>query len=130
MHSELPPLIVWIALWMVNTYSKFQLISSVNTDTKKNVKVFVSQKMGIILKKKKMNFEIVSLGRYIALSIVNTYSKFRVNILSNSRDITKCQSFSKSKTGHNSEKKNMHFELSPLLVWIALWIVNMYCQFQ
>ena len=29
----------------------------------------------------------------------------------------------KWKNGHNSVRK-MHFELSPLIVWIALWIVN------
>ena len=35
------------------------------------------------------------------------------------------------KMGHNSEKtKKMHFELSPLIVWIALWIVNTYFEFQ
>ena len=38
--------------------------------------------------------------------------------------------FSKSKKGHNSEKTKMHFELSPLIVWIALWIVNKYSEFQ
>ena len=37
---------------------------------------------------------------------------------------------SKSKKGVNSEKKIMHFELSPLIVWIALWIVNTYSEFQ
>ena len=36
----------------------------------------------------------------------------------------------KSKKGHNSKKKNMHFELSPLIIWIALWIVNTYSEFQ
>ena len=35
---------------------------------------------------------------------------------------------SKMKKGHNSEK--MHFELSPLIVWIALWAVNTYSEFQ
>ena len=34
----------------------------------------------------------------------------------------------KSKKGHNSEK--MHFELSPLIVWIAVWLVNAYSEFQ
>ena len=34
----------------------------------------------------------------------------------------------KSKKGHNSEK--MHFELSPLIIWISLWIVNTYSEFQ
>ena len=48
--------------------------------------------------------------------------QFQVNIFSNNRDITKCQSFLKSKKGHNSEK--MQFELSPSIIWIALWIVN------
>ena len=28
------------------------------------------------------------------------------------------------------KKKKMHFELSPLIVWIALWIVNTYFDFQ
>ena len=36
---------------------------------------------------------------------------------------------SKSKKGCNSEKE-MHFELSPLTVWIALWIVKTYSKFQ
>ena len=35
---------------------------------------------------------------------------------------------SMSKKGHNSEKK-MHFELSPVIVWIALWIVDTYFEF-
>ena len=37
---------------------------------------------------------------------------------------------SKSKKEHNSEKKKkMHFELPPLIVWIAVWIVNTYSHF-
>ena len=36
---------------------------------------------------------------------------------------------SKSKRGNNSEKK-MEFELSPFIVWIALWTVNTYSKFQ
>ena len=36
---------------------------------------------------------------------------------------------SKSKKGHNSGKK-MHFESSPLIVWIAFLIVNTYSDFQ
>ena len=35
---------------------------------------------------------------------------------------------SKSKRGHNSEK--MHFEVSSLIVWIALWMLNTYSEFQ
>ena len=35
----------------------------------------------------------------------------------------------KSKKGHNSEK-NVHLELSPLIVWITLWIVNTHFEFQ
>ena len=35
---------------------------------------------------------------------------------------------SKPKKGHNSEKMNS--ELSPLIVWIALWIVNKFSEFQ
>ena len=34
-----------------------------------------------------------------------------------------------SKKGHNSEKK-MQFEMFPLIVWIVLWIVNTYSEFQ
>ena len=37
--------------------------------------------------------------------------------------------FFKSKKGHNSEKK-MHFDLSPLIVRIALLIVNTFSEFQ
>ena len=36
---------------------------------------------------------------------------------------------SKSKKGHNSKKK-MYFKLSPLVAWIALWIVNAYFKFR
>ena len=41
----------------------------------------------------KMHFELSSLIVWITLWIVNTYSEFQVNIFSNNRDITKCQSF-------------------------------------
>ena len=37
---------------------------------------------------------------------------------------------SKSKNGHYSEKKKMYLKLSPLIVWIALWIVNKHSEFQ
>ena len=41
---------------------------------------------------------------------------------------------SKPKKGHNSEKnkkkKKTQFELSPLIVCIALWIVNTYSEYQ
>ena len=37
---------------------------------------------------------------------------------------------SMSKKGHNFEGKKMHFELSSLIIWIALWIVNTYSKFQ
>ena len=36
---------------------------------------------------------------------------------------------SKSKEGHNSERKKS-FELSPLITWTALWIVNTHSKFQ
>ena len=35
---------------------------------------------------------------------MNTYPEFQVKIFSDKRDITKYQSFCKSKNGHNSEK--------------------------
>ena len=35
---------------------------------------------------------------------------------------------SKSKKGHNSDKNA--FQLSPLIVWISLWIVNTHSEFQ
>ena len=38
-----------------------------------------------------MHFELSPLIIWIALWIVNTYSKFQVNIFSNKRNITKCQ---------------------------------------
>ena len=34
------------------------------------------------------------------------------------------------KKGHTSEKKKMHFKLSPLIVGIAVLIVNTYSEFQ
>ena len=40
-----------------------------------------------------MHFEVSPLIVWIALWIVKTYSEFQVNIFSNIRDITKCQSF-------------------------------------
>ena len=39
------------------------------------------------------------------------------------------KSKSKSKKGHNFEKENA-IELSPLIVWIILWIENAYSEFQ
>ena len=61
-------------------------------------------KKDIILK---MNhFELSPLIVRIALWKVNTYLQFQVNTFSNNRDIAKCQSFSKSKKGLNSENKN------------------------
>ena len=44
--------------------------------------------------KKKRQFELSALMAWIALWIVNTYSKFQVNIFYNKRNITNCQSFS------------------------------------
>ena len=43
MHFELSPLIVWLALCIVNTCSEFQLISSEITEILQNVKVFAQQ---------------------------------------------------------------------------------------
>ena len=37
---------------------------------------------------------------------------------------------SESKKGHNSTKKKIHFELSPLILLISLWIVNTKFDFQ
>ena len=37
---------------------------------------------------------------------------------------------SRSKKGHNSEKKNFFFELSPFTAFIALWIVKVYSELQ
>ena len=50
-------------------------------------------KRGIFLIKKKMHIELSLLIVKTALWTVNTYSNFQVNIFSNNRDITKCQSF-------------------------------------
>ena len=51
----------------------------------------------------KMHFELSPLIVRIALWIVNTYSKFQVNIISNNKMSTK----STSKKGHNSERKSI-----------------------
>ena len=64
----------------------------------------------------------------VPLLIVNNYAEFQVNIFSNNRNIRKCQSFSKSKLGHNFNKKNRGF--SPLLVWVPPLIVNNYAEIQ
>ena len=45
-----------------------------------------------------MHSELSPLIVWIAVWIVNTYSKFQVNIFSNNRDIAKCQRFCKSMT--------------------------------
>ena len=71
-----------------------------------------------------MHFELSPLIVWIALWIVDTFPEFQVNIFSNNRDITNVTVFCKSKKGHNSEKKKNHFDLSPLIVWISLWIVD------
>ena len=39
-HFELSPLIVRIALWILNTYSKLQVMSLIIAEILKNVKVF------------------------------------------------------------------------------------------
>ena len=44
----------------------------------------------------KIHFELYPLIAWIALWIVNTYSEFQVNIISNNRDNIKCQSFCKT----------------------------------
>ena len=43
MHFELSPLIVWIALWIVNTYTEFQVNIFSITEILQNVEVFVQQ---------------------------------------------------------------------------------------
>ena len=59
---------------------------------------------------------------------MNNYSEFQVNIFSNNRDIKLHLENSKSKKGHNFEKKNGG--LPQLLVWVPLLIVNNYTEFQ
>ena len=76
-----------------------------------------------------MHFELTPLIVWISLWILNTHSEFQVNILTNNRGTTKCQSFRSRKRGTILTKKK-YFELSPLTVWIALWIVNTYSSFQ
>ena len=62
-----------------------------------------------------MYFELSTMIVWISLLIVNTNSKFQESIFSNNRDITKCPSFSKSKKGHNSERKKKNaFLIIPL----------------
>ena len=48
-----------------------------------------------------MYFEWSPLIVWIALWMVNTYSKYQVNIFSNNRDITKCHSFCMTMTTDN-----------------------------
>ena len=79
---------VWIAFWTVNTYPEFRVnIFSNNRDITKCQKKAKSNKGH---NSEKISFELFSLIVWIGLWIVNTRSKFQVNIF---RDITKCQSF-------------------------------------
>ena len=51
MHLELSPLIVWIAPWILNTYSEFQVnIFSINRDITKCLSS-LGQKRGTIIDK-------------------------------------------------------------------------------
>ena len=59
---------------------------------------------------------------------MNNYSEFQENIISNKRDIRLHLENSKSKKGHNFVKKIG--ELSALLIWVPLLIVNKYSEFQ
>ena len=52
-----------------------------------------------------MHFELFLLIVWIALWIVNIYSEFKVNIISNNRDITKCQSFCTTMMPDNDDDK-------------------------
>ena len=51
-----------------------------------------------------MHFELSPLIVWIALWMVNTYSKFQINIFSNHRDVTKCQSFCTTVTVNDDAK--------------------------
>ena len=92
--NELSPLIIWIALWIVNIHSQFQ-VNIFSNDTgitkcpKKKSKLKKGQKSG----KKKIHFELSPLMARIAFWILYTYPEFQVNIFSHKRDITKCRSF-------------------------------------
>ena len=50
-----------------------------------------------------MHFEWSPFIVWIALSIVDTYPKFQVNIFSNNRDITKCPKFLHSDDDNNND---------------------------
>ena len=72
--NELSPLIVWMALRIVYTYSRFQVNIFRNKEILQNIKIFPSRIRGIILKKKiyiYMHFELSPLIVWIALQIVN-----------------------------------------------------------
>ena len=62
----------------------------------------LSWKRGISLEK--MHFKLSLLIVWIALWIVNTYSKLRVNIFSNSKDIRKCHCFCTMTTDKDDAK--------------------------
>ena len=51
MHFELSPLIVWNALWKVNTYSEFHVYTFSNNRDMRKCQFYLSQKRGLILKK-------------------------------------------------------------------------------
>ena len=76
-----------------------------------------------------MNFEVFPLIVWIAFLIVNKYSKFQVNILSNKIYYKMSKKKKKSKLKRGIILKKLLFELSSLTEWITLWIVNTYSQF-
>ena len=43
-HFDLSPMIVWIVLWIVKTYSEFQVKSSAITEILQHVKVFTRRR--------------------------------------------------------------------------------------
>ena len=129
MHFELSPLIVWIALWIVNTRHEFpvniqfqvnifdnnrditkcQLFCTPTTTTTATTTTtpMLQQYLGFSPKTDglKMHFELSSVIVWIDFCTVNTYPEFQVNIFSNNRDITKCHSFCTTTTTDNDDAK-------------------------
>ena len=93
------------------------------------------QKRGIILTK--LYREISSLFKYVGLILkiyyefqVNMFSKYILGVLKKINNNNNFTQNYKSKKRHNSFKKKMILELSPLFVHIPLFIVSIYFGFQ
>ena len=132
-NGGLPPLLVWVPLLIVNNYFEFQInIFSNNRDIRKcqsfHTKI-LSRKRGISLSEKIEGLP--PLLVWVPLLIGNNYFEFQVNIISNNRDIRKCQSLRTKILSRKRGTLSKKIEgLPPLLALVPLLTVNNDSEFQ